>query len=753
MISVPLKRSESSAITFALATATIMIAHQVAGKATRDALFLSYFDVTQLPKAVIAAAILSMLAVFAMSRLLTRQKPGTLVPIIFAVSAVLFLGEWIVFDIDPKLAAIILYLHMAIFGAILISGFWSVVNERFDPHSAKRTIARVAAAATLGGVLGGVIAQRVAALVDVRAMLLVLSALHLACMVGVAGIGGTARPIQEQAKVRSGLQIIAGTPYLQQMGLLMILIALVAALVDYAFKAEASSRFESGEELITFFATFYAAAGVVTFVVQTVLGPRMLYRFGIGTTIAILPAAVFVGGIVSAAVTQVWTMVLLRGSHSVFANSFYRSAFELLYTPLPPERKRPTKTIIDVATDRVGDMLGGGLVLLLLALMTDLPSFVVICFAVLAAGAALYVVSRLHRGYVGQLARNLRKGSVSLAEDEVVDATTQHILAETTVFTERELLMARIKEHRAARSANPPQLDTEVDTGELSDDEVKAIETKSPRLIPNTARMPSKSERFAGAVADLTSGDIAHIRHALRDDFMDMRLTPYLIPLLGNDKVASDARMELRWLVPRIIGQLTDALLDPELPLLVRQRLPGVLEVCHNHRAIHGLIQGLVDEEFNVRYSCARALTRMRSRNAELKIPEDVVFKAVQREVAVEAEVWEGRALKIDTTLPLDGPVDAPALPKANRSLEHVFTVLSLVLDRDALHLALLAVYSTDRNLRGTALEYLENVLPDDIRRSLWRHIGVTRRRTPKTSRSRRTLVTELKQTAGAPTK
>ena len=52
-----------TATTFALASATLMIAHQVAGKATRDAIFLSHYEVTDLPKIVITAAVLSMIAV------------------------------------------------------------------------------------------------------------------------------------------------------------------------------------------------------------------------------------------------------------------------------------------------------------------------------------------------------------------------------------------------------------------------------------------------------------------------------------------------------------------------------------------------------------------------------------------------------------------------------------------------------------------------------------------------------------------
>ena len=55
-----------------------------------------------------------------------------------------------------------------------------------------------------------------------------------------------------------------------------------------------------------------------------------------------------------------------------------------------------------------------------------------------------------------------------------------------------------------------------------------------------------------------------------------------------------------------------------------------------------------------------------------------------------------------------------------------MFTLLGLVLDRDALKLALQALSSKNRNLRGTALEYLDNVLPEDLRRRLWQHLGLS---------------------------
>jgi hypothetical protein len=53
-----------------------------------------------------------------------------------------------------------------------------------------------------------------------------------------------------------------------------------------------------------------------------------------------------------------------------------------------------------------------------------------------------------------------------------------------------------------------------------------------------------------------------------------------------------------------------------------------------------------------------------------------------------------------------------------------VFTLLSLAVEREPLQIAYWALLGADAAMRGTALEYLENVLPDDVRRALWARLG-----------------------------
>lgn len=692
---------------FALASATLMIAHQVAGKATRDAIFLSHYEVTDLPKMVLIAAILSMLSVIFVSRLLVAFGPWRVIPLAFFISAGLFGLNWWYYILEPALVAVSLYLQMAVFGAVLISGFWSVVNERFDPHTAKHTIARVAAAATLGGVLGGLAAGKIAEFADVRGMLLVLAALHCVCGITVKGIGESRSPqSNSDVKMSSGIQLLATNRYLQLMGVLIVMVGVVAALVDYTFKAAASEHFETSEALVVFFGQFYAAVGVATFLVQSLLGPRVLRRYGLGVTLAVLPLTViFLSGVHLLTALRLYSIAALRGGQMVFTNSFFRSAFELLYTPLPPPIKRPTKAIIDVASDRLGDVLGSGLLLLILAVAPVVSNASIILMAVLVGGMTLLAVARLYRGYVAQLASSLKDGAISISEDDVLDATTRHTLAESSPASERELLLSKIREKKYDRiGAAPPQ-------------------NRVGGFV--SAETDASNKNLEALVVDFNSNDRQRIRRALNGAFMDLRLVPFIIPLLGDDELAEDVRMELRWKAPNAIGALTDALLDPDLDVVVRQRIPSVLEVSHNPRSIAGLLSGLEDEHFNIRYSSARALARMKERDNEIFIDQQLVFDAVEREASVGRHDWRDRGLDVEIDLPVDMSSGASGNdPRMEYSLEHVFTLLSLSLDRDALMLSRQALASSDRNLRGTALEYLENVLPEKVKSKLWPHLG-----------------------------
>jgi hypothetical protein len=507
------------------------------------------------------------------------------------------------------MAAATLYVTVTGMGPVTVSAFWSVVNERFDPYTAKRAVSRMAAAAALGGVLGGLAAAQIASWVGIPALLMVLGTLGVLCAWGTLRIGvpegRTPGSRAEEATGDSGLGLLLRRPLLRQMATIMFAVAVVETLVDYALKVEAAASFRQGDALVRFFAAFYVGCGLLSFLIQSAAGNRFLRRFGLASAVAMLPASVALTGALAATAGKLWAFILARGAENVASLSLFRSGFQLLYTPVPPAVKRPAKVWVDVAAGSLGDMLGAALVLGLLALLPVLPNTWVAALAVAWCLAALAIVRRIHRVYVRQLADSLRSGSIALRAEEALDATTARTIAQSQVLVDRESLLAQARAFRARNKAEP---------------------ASPPREVPparDRSRATAPEDPVPGWVAEICSGDPLRARRVLgRDAALGPGATParrrrlvaHVIPLLGVDSVAWEAERFLGELAPRVVGQLLDALLDPDAEQRIRTRLAGIVAGVVDPRAMEGLWRALESSDFDVRLACARGAARLASK-------------------------------------------------------------------------------------------------------------------------------------------
>src|SRR5262245_47958677 len=363
----------------AMLCAGVVTAQLVSGKATRDALFLASLDFTTLPAMLVASSVVSILLVAANSRGGQWIRPATLVPASCIVSGVLFVCEWLLAARIPPVAAVLVYLHVSAAGPLLASGFWLIASERFDPRTAKKRFGQIAAAGTLGGLLSALLAERVAAWLGVASMLPFLAAFNFMSAWFVrrlaadgsdmlAPSGSTADVRSSTTSSRSGLRVLADAPHLQHLAAVVLLGTTSAALIDYLFKAQAVETFGRGENLLRFFAVYYAAASLITFIVQASSSRLALDRFGLGLTTSTPSLALLGGSVGSFFAPGFGSLLAARSGEAIFRGSLFRAGYELFYTPIPTAEKRAAKSIIDVAFDRLGDAVGGGL--LRLALLT-----------------------------------------------------------------------------------------------------------------------------------------------------------------------------------------------------------------------------------------------------------------------------------------------------------------------------------------------------------------------------------------------
>ncbi len=700
-----------------MVSAAVMMAYQVASRATRDTLFLSNFHFASLPLMVASASALSIIAALIATRAVARFGPARCLPAMFLASAVLTLGEWALTLRAPDLGAIVVYLHVSAFGPVLISAFWSIINERFDPRTAKKAIGRIAGVGTLGGLAGALLAERLTAWLGSPSTLPAFAVAHVFCAWSLHRLpkipghpaahsaAGDALPVEE-ARRR-----LLFTPYLRNLALLVLGSSVSAALLDFLFKAQTSGVAHQSLDLMRVFSAFYSAVAICTFAMQALVSRFALERAGLARTIGTLPGAVVVSGIAASIFPGPWSISLARGLEAVLRGSLFRAGYELLYTPIPPAEKRATKTIVDVGCDRLGDAIGAGITALVLLRVPIASTPTLLVLSVVIAAATLGVVARLQRGYVSSLEAGLRAGAVRLDQLEVGDMTTRSALQRTlggggfSSGPAADLDLSRAYTLTAGfaspRSAASSPTAVAVEPGALIADPV------------------------TGAHAALRSGDPARVREALRRSSpLDAALVPQAIQLLAWDEVARASAESLLAVAASHVGQLVDALLDPDTDFAVRRRIPGVLAATLTARAVEGLTRGLADGRFEVRYRCGRALARMLEPDGGLEVDRETIFGAVRREATAGRQVWESQRLldRLEERSE-DSFVDEFLRDRAGRSLEHAFTLLSLVLPREPLQIAFRGLHAEDRMLRGTALEYLHSVLPPAVRQVLWPYL------------------------------
>ncbi|MFN7916277.1 MAG: hypothetical protein U0Q55_13130 [Vicinamibacterales bacterium] len=681
------RQRQAEQLTTAMLCAATVTGQFVAGKALRDTLFLTSLDISALPAMLIGTSAVSLLLVALYGRLGSRMHPATLVPATFALSGALYAVEWLLRPAAPQAGAVALYLHISAAGPLLASGFWLIASERFDPHTARRRFGQLAGAGTLGGLVSAVLAERLAEHFGAPAILPMLAVLQLASTVlvrrlatghGAAAMAAPSTPGDHQG-ASSGLRVIARAPYLRNLALLVLLGTTSAALLDYLFKAQAVDTFGRGDQLLRFFALYYAGTSIITFILQTSSAHIILDKCGLGATASTPSVAVLLGSLASLAAPGFGSLLVARGGESILRSSLFRAGYELFYTPIRASEKRAAKSIIDVAFDRLGDAAGGALVRAALVLVPVAHVPAILVLAVVCSAGAMIAASRLNRGYVGSL-----QSSLATQSDRM--ATPPPHGGQTT----RSLMRSLMKREAIGSTHTVHDAHTHVALDAVTTD-----------------------------IVHLRSKDRSRIVQVLgRDEGIARELVPHVIPLLAWDAVAEHATFALSKVAEEHVGTFVDALLDPNDDFAVRRRLARVFSVCVSQRAVDGLMLALDDLRFAVRREAGRSLLAILDRNPLLLVDRERVLAIVLKEVTVGRPVWEGRRL-------LDAPgsdsaLDAFVRDRAGESLAHVFTLLSLVLPREPMQLAFRGLQTDDMHLRGTALEYLDSVLPPTIKQRLW---------------------------------
>lgn len=265
----------------------------------------------------------------------------------------------------------VFFVWTSVFNLFVVSVFWEFMVDVFNSEQSKRMFGFIAAAATLGGILGGLLTASAVRVVGVPLLLLGAALLLEFAVFAVRHLGTIsnamhtrqAAPVREESTpigggVMAGLTNVLRSPYLLNICVYMLLYTILSTFLYFQQAAIVDANFVDRAARTAFFAKLDIMVNALTLMGQLFVTGAMLRLVGITVTLALVPALTVVGftllGLQPTMAVAVIFIVARRSTNFVFA----RPTREVLFTVVSREDKYKAKSFIDTVVYRLGDQIG-----------------------------------------------------------------------------------------------------------------------------------------------------------------------------------------------------------------------------------------------------------------------------------------------------------------------------------------------------------------------------------------------------------
>ncbi len=283
---------------------------------------------------------------------------------------------WLWFQSGSQWASTGFYFFGLILGILVISQFWTLANEVYDPRQAKRLFGFIGGGASLGGIAGSSLSLQAKA-IGTTNLLLVSAALMTVCLVLVVAIIKRERPIikgsltggeDEGVSSSEALKLLRDSKHLQTIALIIAFAAIGAAIVEQQLNmaTEAAKGQGNTDSITSFLGEVQLYTSIIGFVIQVWLVSKIQRYLGIGFALLILPISLGLTGSFMLINGALLAPMIARVIDTSLRYTVDKTTREILFLPLPNDLKQQAKPFIDVTVDRFAKGLGALLVLVMI---------------------------------------------------------------------------------------------------------------------------------------------------------------------------------------------------------------------------------------------------------------------------------------------------------------------------------------------------------------------------------------------------
>ncbi len=293
-----------------------------------------------------------------------------LVPVMYGI----FAGSFVIFYFlasisdDRTIIDKAFYVWVSVFSLFHISVFWSFMSELFSKEQSGRLFGIIAVGASVGGLIGPSITAFFSVSLGTDNLMLIASMMLLIPIpiifylqtLKVTDLNNEELdPTTPNQSIGgspfAGFKMFFSNPYLLSIGLFIFLYTGISSFVYFELKNLLSDLSRSERSVI--WAQMDLAVNILAISAGLFATSRIVTRFGMPLTIALVPVMICIGLLVLAISPFLGVVVMLQIIRRAGNYAVTRPAREMLFTLVDQETRFKAKPVIDIVAYRGGDML------------------------------------------------------------------------------------------------------------------------------------------------------------------------------------------------------------------------------------------------------------------------------------------------------------------------------------------------------------------------------------------------------------
>lgn len=346
--------------------------------------------------------------------IISKIKFKNIVPIVYSGFSASFFAFYLITQSlsDPVLVDKAFYIWVSAFSLFNLSVFWSFMSDTFSKEQGKRLFAIIGAGVSVGAIIGPMIPALFTKQLGVGNLMLI-AAIGLLLVIPIVLYIYRLKAQQlknenvsvdlTQQKLGnawfSGFKSVITNPYLLGIAMFILLYVFIGSFVYFEQKNLLAQY--TRPQRVEILGSIDWIVNSLTFFIAFFITSRIVTKFGMPVTLALMPVLLCIGMLILAFAPMVVIILGIQVIRRVGNYAVTKPAREMLFTQVTSDERFKAKPVVDIVVYRGGDAISGSL----FAVLTETIGLGLMAVSLIGAGIATlwtWLALKLGKKYDGQ---------------------------------------------------------------------------------------------------------------------------------------------------------------------------------------------------------------------------------------------------------------------------------------------------------------------------------------------------------------